>query len=1113
MQNLFRQQSMKDCEEDYQRSLRKSDFLRWDYVVITASNETQAESYRAQIRRRLAKKALPAQAKYMVIPDPDGKRVGSGGATLNVLRYLAEDIGAAGDAGIGSTVTGPTGTDRIAADTVGTDHTAADIAGTDCTAAAGAVSSHTTGAFGTENIYSGKRILIIHSGGDSKRIPQYSAIGKLFSPVPRELPDGRPSTLFDELIIAMSGVPSRMRDGAVVLSGDALLLFNPLQLNADFSGAAAISFREPVETGKDHGVFLGDGHGTVGQFLHKQTVETLTRLGAVNEQGLVNLDTGAVMLSAKLLSALYSLVSTDGRPDKSKLDAFINDRARVSFYGDFLYPLATGATLEQYYKEKPEGSFTPELHDCRTKIWNAISDFDMKLLCLAPARFLHFGTTTELAILMSTEIDDFEFLDWKRHVLPAGGTGAEGNQTAGTAAAAGDGISGGAKVPAEAGCAEQRRADFNGKRYASYSSYVGHDAVIGGGAYLEDSYVLGHTKVGEGSILSHVRVRDLVIPAGVVLHGLPLADGKWICRIYPVDANPKNELRVTDDAVGEAIWGGKGDGADDSATDSSGMSFHTESPDHSLWNARIYPVCDSMDEAAAWALRVYQILFVSGHREEDIVPLWRSLPRMSLAESFNAADAEKILAWEDELRDRIVSRNFTDKLAAGVYYKDALDCFRNTGMTAPIYRTLLQDAEEVPLPLRIRIYYAAAQYLKEHDLEIDGETYDVPERRCFAAIADAIYGVVTDKLPDSSLYHIEEDRVDVKLPVRVNFGGGWTDTPPYCNENGGVVLNAAISLGGRFPIQVTVKRLPEYHIEFESADLGAHGTFDRLEDIRNCHDPYDNFVLHKAALIATGIIPLTDNTRTLPEILRRLGGGIYLSTEVVGIPKGSGLGTSSILAGACVKALFRFLGERKTDNEIYEVVLCLEQIMSTGGGWQDQVGGLTRGFKLITSKQGLRQELSIEPLRIPAEAMEELGARFALIYTGQRRLARNLLRDVMGNYIGARPASVEALSEMKKTAALMAFDLEQGDVDGFARLLDHHWELSKQLDAGSTNTCIDQIFASCEDLLSARFICGAGGGGFLMVILKKGVTKDALRARLRYVFQDSGVAVWDAEFV
>ena len=251
----------------------------------------------------------------------------------------------------------------------------------------------------------------------------------------------------------------------------------------------------------------------------------------------------------------------------------------------------------------------------------------------------------------------------------------------------------------------------------------------------------------------------------------------------------------------------------------------------------------------------------------------------------------------------------------------------------------------------------------------------------------------------------------------------------------------------------------------------------------------------------------------LEEILDGLGGGFYMSTRVKGVPKGSGLGTSSILSGAAVRAIGEFLGTNWTDSDVYELVLNLEQIMSTGGGWQDQVGGLTGGVKYITSRPGMKQKLRVEYPELDEATKTELQERFALIYTGQRRLARNLLRYVVGNYIGGRKESREALEEMKHLAVMMRYELEQGDIDAFAQLLNRHWEVSKKLDEGSTNTCIDQIFATCEDLIDGKFISGAGGGGFLQVILKKGVTKEELRKRLLRVYQDSGVDVWDTEFV
>jgi len=383
---------------------------------------------------------------------------------------------------------------------------------------------------------------------------------------------------------------------------------------------------------------------------------------------------------------------------------------------------------------------------------------------------------------------------------------------------------------------------------------------------------------------------------------------------------------------------------------------------------------------------------------------------------------------------------------------------------------------------------------------------------CFGQIQTEISALVDKKLENGSKHVIKKDEVNIQLPVRVNWGGGWTDTPPHCQEHGGVVLNAAISLKGNLPIRVSIRRLDQYVIEFESQDIGAYGKFNRMDEVNDCGNPYDKFALHKAALIACGVIRKGDD-RNLQEVLEELGGGIYLSTQVINVPKGSGLGTSSILAGACVKGLFEFFGEEVSDDILYDVVLSMEQLMSTGGGWQDQVGGLTPGIKMVTTLPGMEQCIQVTPLKMKEETLKELQERFALIYTGQRRLARNLLRDVVGGYIGNRRESLDALHKMKRIAVLMQFELEQGNVDAFAKLLNEHWELSIQLDKGSTNTCIQQIFMACEDLIDGKFISGAGGGGFLQVILKKGVTKEDLRERLYAIFQDSGVDVWECELL
>ena len=103
------------------------------------------------------------------------------------------------------------------------------------------------------------------------------------------------------------------------------------------------------------------------------------------------------------------------------------------------------------------------------------------------------------------------------------------------------------------------------------------------------------------------------------------------------------------------------------------------------------------------------------------------------------------------------------------------------------------------------------------------------------------------------------------------------------------------------------------------------------------------------------------------------------------------------------------------------------------------------------------------------------------------------------------------MNEIQRVAALMRFELERGHVDDFVSLMDYHWELSRKVDAGSTNPLIDQIFGSIEDMIAGRQVCGAAGGGFLQVILMKCVCKEEVHKRLKEVFQENDVDVWDVE--
>lgn len=972
---LFLSQSYQDCWDDYNKSIKSSTFPQWDYIVLTASNEQQAEGFCRQIKERSA--FLPSKTKFAVIPDRDGKRIGSGGATLSVIKYLHEQEGS----------------------------------------------------------FLNMRVLVIHSGGDSKRVPQYSTLGKLFSPVPHELPNGRCATLFDEFLICMSSVAAQIREGMLLVSGDVLLLFNPLQINYNGQDAASITFKEYVETGKNHGVFLESNDGYVRKFLHKQTVETLRSVGAVNENDCVDIDTGAVIFSTEMLDSLYGMIATD-----VEYDRYVNETVQLSLYGDFLYPLAINSTLQQYYKERSEGKKCDALYEARTKVWKTLRPYRLKLLRPAPAKFIHFGTTPEILKLMNNAVEEYRDFGWSHQVC----------------------------------------SSMVHKSCAGYKSILSRQASIGKNCYLEVSYVHSNATVGNNVVLSYIDIHDETIPDDVVLHGLKQQSGTFVARIYGIRDNPK-ENRL----FGKNL---------DEVSRKLGVDLWKEE-EHTLWTAELYPEKEDIRAATVSALELYDMI-VKG--DSTKLEKWRNSSRKSLYSSFNSADSDAIITRERCMMELVQM----DKIINAIHFQiPANQLKRLPKLTNEQNKWVNKKLRHVNFSERIRLHYYLGKMLDSEE----------EMQACFKTIQDVILNATVSDLEYNKKVKIVMDQYTVKLPLRVNWGGGWSDTPPYCNEHGGTVLNMAIRLCGENPVQVTLKKIPEYKIIFDSHDMNAHGEFNIIDDLQVTGNPYDPFALQKACLLACGIIPYKGHT--LKDILTRLGGGFVIHSEVTNVPKGSGLGTSSILSAACVKAIFEFMGIEYTENDLYSRVLAVEQIMSTGGGWQDQVGGITPGLKYITSMPGVEQKLQVNHIELNKETKRELDERFCLIYTGHQRLARNLLRDVIGHYVGNEPDSLFVLNEIQRVAALMRFELERGNVDGFAKLLDYHWNLIQKMDQGSTSTLIEQIFQSIDDMIAGRLVCGAGGGGFLQVILKKGITKRDLHNRLNSVFQDSLVDVWDCELV
>ncbi len=309
--------------------------------------------------------------------------------------------------------------------------------------------------------------------------------------------------------------------------------------------------------------------------------------------------------------------------------------------------------------------------------------------------------------------------------------------------------------------------------------------------------------------------------------------------------------------------------------------------------------------------------------------------------------------------------------------------------------------------------------------------------------------------------------VRVTAPVRIDFAGGWSDTPPICNTEGGTVLNAAVLLDGKRPVEVTVKPRKDKFVRVVSKDLGLRRVLKSASEVADHSDPHDWCALVKSALTVTGFK------------FGERGLDITISAD---LPKGSGMGTSSILGAATIAAL---LGRVDAD-EVGELTLRLEQEMKTGGGWQDQFGGLVGGVKLLSSKPGARQRIAVKEIALPESVKTALATRGLLFFTGQKRMARNILRKVLAFYAENPHNFARILVDSLKTDAdRAAAALASGDIKRFASSVNGYWRDKKLLDPGSTNERVEEMIESIKPWTEAATLTGAGGGGFMFILAKR----------------------------
>ena len=387
--------------------------------------------------------------------------------------------------------------------------------------------------------------------------------------------------------------------------------------------------------------------------------------------------------------------------------------------------------------------------------------------------------------------------------------------------------------------------------------------------------------------------------------------------------------------------------------------------------------------------------------------------------------------------------------------------------------------EQIPLPPPLP--EDAPLMTRIHDAMFRGD-----HRRAFALLRDGLLSWSGEcRLPRRQV--ADDQIVWGRSPVRIDIAGGWTDTPPYCLMEGGNVINLAIELNGQPPLQVYVRPSKEPRIVLRSIDLGAVEVVETAEQLMDFMHVGSPFSIPKAGLVLAGFgssgVSGNPGSISLQQQLEAFGSGIEL-TLLSAIPAGSGLGTSSILAATVLGALNDFCGLGWDKNEIGHRTLMLEQMLTTGGGWQDQFGGVLGGVKLLQTGRGFEQTPLVRWLPNDLWTQPEYRPCHLLYYTGITRTAKQILAEIVRRMFLNDNAELRLLREMKAHTMEMYEAIQQNDFRRMGLLMRETWQQNQTLDSGTNPAAVAKQTALIDDLCLGYKLPGAGGGGYLYMIAK-----------------------------
>ena len=326
-----------------------------------------------------------------------------------------------------------------------------------------------------------------------------------------------------------------------------------------------------------------------------------------------------------------------------------------------------------------------------------------------------------------------------------------------------------------------------------------------------------------------------------------------------------------------------------------------------------------------------------------------------------------------------------------------------------------------------------------------------------------------------------------RAPVRISFAGGGTDLEAYYADYGGMVVSATID---------------KYFYVFLTPDQGGN--------LQITSSDYRVFYRH-----SNGDPLLWDGDLRLPKaVLHEFGIdeslSIFLASEV---PPGTGLGSSSTVAVALVKALSTYVGRPMSRDEVADTACRIEiDKLEEPIGRQDQYAAAFGGVNAICFESG---GTTVERLELSPSMRQALEGSLLLFFTGSSRRASQILSEQRGSVRRQESAVLEALHYMKAAASECRQRLLAADIEGLGALLDRCWAEKKRLARGISNPQIDHWYevARSHGTLGGK-VTGAGGGGFLLLVcpwhcqaaVTKALEKEGLY-RMGFHLEDAGAKV------